>query len=174
MDLYWNQLRAFALRRIKNAQDAEDIVQEVFIRAYLALERYSGPQIRSLKVRAWLYKIAWNLICNFTRRSNPSWKFEDSEEDGAELEDEQGELPEAYVERLEQRQELERVLATLPQHYSVVVSLHYFDELGYQEIGELLNQPAGTVKVYVHRGLKLLRKVLVAQADRLPQDERIS
>ena len=166
---YWHQVRAFVLRRVRNVQDAEDIVQDVFIRAYYALQRYSVPQIQTLKVRPWLYTIAWNLFCNFTRRSNTSWQipFADSTEDGTipELLDERGELPEEYVERLEQRQELETLLETLPYHYSVVVSLYYFDELGYQEIAELLNQPPGTVKVYVHRGLRLLRKKLTTQAN---------
>ena len=67
--LYWQQLKAFVMARIGNPQDAEDIVQEVFIRAYVALERYSVRQRQDLKARAWLYKITWNLYYNFVSRS---------------------------------------------------------------------------------------------------------
>jgi RNA polymerase sigma-70 factor, ECF subfamily len=51
-------------------------------------------------------------------------------------------------------------VATLPPRYREVVSLYYFDDLSHQEIAEMLNQPIGTVKGYVHRGIRLLRQRL--------------
>ncbi len=51
---------------------------------------------------------------------------------------------------------------TLPQRYRQVISLHYFEDLSYQEIADIFNQPTGTVRVAVHRGVGLLRKALEA------------
>lgn len=164
--LYWHQLKAFVLSRTGNPQDAEDIVQETFIRVYIALERYSLQQRQTLKARPWLYKIAWNIYCNHASRSKVSLltPLDLSEEsDLLEREDIREDLPEIAFERVERRQELEALVATLPPHYRTIVSLYYFDDLTHQEIADILNQPVGTVKVYAHRGIRLLRKALTVE-----------
>src|SRR5438270_2040538 len=68
---YWPQLHAFVLRRTGSLQDTEDIVQEAFIHAYYALERYSFQRVRTLQARPWLYKITWNVYRNYMSRSKP-------------------------------------------------------------------------------------------------------
>lgn len=166
VSLYWYQLRAFIARRVGNPQDAEDIVQEALLRAYVALERYPEQRRQTLKARPWLYKIAWNVYCNYTGRSKqpPSIPLDLSDESPVlEREDDRFVQPEVAFEHVEDRQELEILVATLPQHYRDVVSLYYFEDLNYQEIADILNQPVGTVKVYVHRGVRLLRKALAIE-----------
>ncbi|HZR40034.1 MAG TPA: RNA polymerase sigma factor [Ktedonobacteraceae bacterium] len=166
--MYWQQLRTFVLRRTGSPQDAEDIVQEAFIRAYLALERYSVEQIQTLKVRQWLYKITWNVYCNYMGRSKapPSVSLDVLEDDSLlEREDDRNEQPDLAFENVEQRQELEALVATLPAHYGEPVSLYYFDDLSHSEIAEILHQPLGTVKVYVRRGIRLLQKALTIQTN---------
>lgn len=168
VELFWYQLKLFVLRRVGNAQDAEDLVQDTFMRAYVALERYSLPQRQTLKARSWLYKIAWNLCCNFTSRSAQYMlaPLDISDENEAiEREDESITQPEEFVELRERRQELEALVATLPQHYRIIVSMYYFEELSLQEIADVLNQPLGTVKVYVRRGIQSLRKILITQVN---------
>lgn len=150
--------------RVGNPQDAEDIVQDVFVRAYMALRRYSVLQRQELKVRSWLYKITWNVYFTHMSRSKASALIPlDLSTEGEWLDHEEEQGPELAYEQGEQRQELEILVSTLPHHYRIVVSLYYFDELNYQEIANLLKQPVGTVKVYVHRGLRLLRKALAIQ-----------
>jgi RNA polymerase sigma-70 factor (ECF subfamily) len=166
VSLYWYQLRAFIARRVGSPQDAEDIVQEALLRAYVALERYPVQRRQTLKARPWLYKIAWNVYCNYTGRSKqpPSIPLDLSDESPLlEREDDRFVQPEVAFEHVEDRQELEILVATLPQHYRDVVSLYYFEDLNYQEIADILNQPVGTVKVYVHRGVRLLRKALAIE-----------
>ncbi|GER91063.1 hypothetical protein KDW_52250 [Dictyobacter vulcani] len=163
--LYWQQLKAFAVSRIGNALDAEDLVQDVFIRAYVALERYSVRQRQDLKARAWLYKITWNLYYNFVSRSPEQQGLavalaERPDHEWQEIDEENGVNPEEVFEQLERRQELEALVAGLPQHYQAVVNLYYFEELSLQEVADVLNQPLGTVKVYVRRGIQQLRKTL--------------
>lgn len=162
---YWYRLKIFVLRLVESPQDAEDIVQEAFIRAYYALERYPAQRILALKVRPWLYKITWSVYCNYTERSKrPQLVPLDTSEDSAflELEDDEHEQPEEAFENEERRRELIVLVDTLPQRYREIVRLHYFEDLSYQEIADIFNQPAGTVRVSVHRGIALLRKTLEA------------
>src|SRR5207302_4628544 len=72
VSIYWQQLSAFVLRRTRHFQDTEDIIQETFVRAYLAMERYPAERIATLKLRPWLYKIAWSVYCNHVGRAKLS------------------------------------------------------------------------------------------------------
>ena len=162
---YWYRLNVFVLRHVGSPQDAEDIVQEAFIRAYYALERYPAQRILALKVRPWLYKITWSVYCNYTQRSKlPPAMPLDTSEDSAflELEDDGREQPEEVFANEERKRELIALVETLPPRYREVVSLHYFEDLGYQEIADIFHQPAGTVRVSLHRAIGLLRKALEA------------
>jgi len=168
VSLYWQQLSVFVLRRTRHFQDTEDIIQETFMRAYLALERYPGERIETLKIRPWLYKIAWSVYCNHTGRGKlPLIVPLETPEDGPYLEPEEDARmqPEALYEQAEQRHELDALIEKLPPHYRDLVSLYYFDELSQKEIAEVLNLPLGTVKVYIHRGIRLLRKLLAEQSN---------
>lgn len=160
--LYWKPLRTFIIRRTIPVQEAEDLEQEIFLRAFLALKRYPTQQIQELKLRSWLYTIAWNACSNYlTRSKQPALISIKGEEDPVmELEDLQSEQPEIYLELREQREELEAQVAILPARYRDVVSLYYFEGFSQQEIASILNIRVGTVKVNVHRGLKLLQKLL--------------
>ncbi len=168
VSLYWQQLSAFVLRRTRHFQDTEDIIQETFMRAYLALERYPDEQIATLKIRPWLYKIAWSVYCNHTGRGKlPLIVPLELPNEGpylVEPEEDARTQPEALYEQAEQRRELESLIEKLPAHYRDLVGLYYFEELSQKEIAEILNLPLGTVKVYIHRGIRLLRKLLAEQS----------
>jgi RNA polymerase sigma-70 factor (ECF subfamily) len=168
VSLYWQQLSAFVLRRTRHFQDTEDIIQETFMRAYLALERYPTEQIETLKIRPWLYKIAWSVYCNHTGRGKlPLMVPLEMPDDGPTFEPEEDARmqPEALYEQAEQRRELEALIEKLPTHYRDLVSLYYFEELSQKEIAEVLSLPLGTVKVYIHRGIRQLRKLLDEQSN---------
>ncbi len=162
---YQPQLYAFLLRQAGSSLDAEDILQEVFIRAYYALAGYPGERIQALKLRAWLFKIALNTFYS------PGWKRRllcvplDLSDDSAllEVEDDWREQPDVIVEDKERLRELDTLVSTLPARYREAVNLYYFEDLTYQEIAELLGQPLGTVKSNVHRGVRLLREALEMQ-----------
>jgi RNA polymerase sigma-70 factor, ECF subfamily len=166
MSMYQHRLYAFALRQAGNAQDAEDIVQEAFLRAHHALKNYPVARIRTLRVQQWLYKITLNVFRNRARRCAPTPVPFDVSEDSPLLaiEDQSG-RPDEEAYRREWRHELESGVATLPEPYRSAVNLHYFEDLSLREVAELLNQPVGTVKANVHRGLQLLRRALETQAN---------
>ena len=167
MTMYWHQLYAFVLRHIANSQDAEDIVSEVFVRSYLALKSYPLERIRILKLRSWLYKITYHEYCRYIGRiTYPSASIAYLEEEvGFEKEDDENKRPEMLLEDVERRQELESLVATLPDHYREAINLYYFEGFSYHEIADLLDQPIGTVKSSVHRGIRLLRKVVSTQSN---------
>ncbi|HEV2655626.1 MAG TPA: RNA polymerase sigma factor [Ktedonobacteraceae bacterium] len=155
------RLYVFALRQTGSPQDAEDIVQEAFIRAYHALADYPPERIRMMKMQAWLYKITLHI---FYRHSSNDARLHCTPLDITEtselleIEDDGHERPEKVLEEREDLRELEALIARLPEQYRIAVSCYYFAELSYREIADLLHQPIGTVKSNVYRGTQLLRK----------------
>jgi RNA polymerase sigma-70 factor (ECF subfamily) len=166
---YQHQLYTFLLRQTGNAEDAEDIAQESFIRAYYALKNYQIRQVCQLKLRPWLLKIALNVFYNRLRRHTLSHVPIDTSEESTLLElEDQAITPDEEVWKRERRHELEQLVASLPERYRVVINLYYFEDLSYQEIADLLDQPMGTIKAKLHRGIGLLRKVVsTAETDQV-------
>jgi RNA polymerase sigma-70 factor (ECF subfamily) len=161
---FQRRLYAFALRYTGIPQDAEDIAQETFIRAYHALADYPAERVRAMKIQPWLYKIALHICYRHKSTSRLQYTSLDlSEEQQASLEGDKSEHPEKILEDREEIRELEAMISRLPEQYRIAISCYYFEELGYREIAEMLNQPIGTVKSNVHRGMQLLRKSFLAQ-----------
>jgi RNA polymerase sigma-70 factor, ECF subfamily len=154
------RLYAFALRQAGSPQDAEDIVQEAFIRAYHALRTYPAERIRFMSIQPWLYKITLHIFYRQSNDSRIQYTPLDMSEESVycEIEDNEDERPEQVLENKEDRRNLEALISCLPEHYRISVSCYYFAELSYREIAELLQQPIGTIKSNVHRGTQLLRK----------------
>jgi len=164
--LYQQRLYSFALRMVGSPQEAEDIVQETFLRTYHALKSYPELKVRTLRLRQWLYMITLNIFRNRQRKSEHRSIPLDTSEGSSLLEIEDsswGPEEEAYWH--EWRRELEMQLASLAERYRVAVTLYYFEDLSYAEIAELLNQPIGTVKAHVHRALRQLQKALDTQTN---------
>ncbi len=162
---YQDRLYAFALRLSANPQDAEEIAQDAFVRAYYALKRYEAERIRTMALKPWLYQIALNVFRNQARARRLALVSLDSLGDGAgmEPEDDEGDRPELITERAERERELVAQVATLPERYRLAVLLRYVGELDYAEIAAVLGQPVGTVKSNVHRGVQRLRLAMAEQ-----------
>lgn len=162
--LFQDRLYAFALRLTHSPQDAEEIAQDAFIRAYQALGGYAPERIATLALRPWLYQITLNVFRNRVRSRQLTVVPLDElgQHAAAELADDH-ELPDAALERLEREQELGALVAALPERYRVAVVLRHIEGFGYGEVAELLSQPIGTIKANVHRGTRLLRAALEQQ-----------
>jgi RNA polymerase sigma-70 factor (ECF subfamily) len=148
-----HQDRVFALglALTGNRHDAEEVAQDTFLRAYRALVTYAPDRIRELKQKAWLHRIALNVVRNRVRGVRPHLvELNGSEPDHA-LGTEDGALLKLELDALAVR------VAGLPPRYREAVVLRHVQELSYQEAADALGQPVGTVKANVHRGLKLLR-----------------
>lgn len=148
-----HQDRVFAagLALTGNRHDAEEVAQDTFLRAYKALLTYPPQRVRELKQRAWLNRIALNVVRNRVRGHKPRLvELNGSEPDA-------GPGPEAQAMRRANLDQLTVRVAGLPTRYRDAVVLRYVQELSYEEAADALGQPVGTVKSNVHRGLKLLR-----------------
>ena len=157
---YASQLYGFALLWIGNPTDAEDIVQGVFERAFITLDNYPAPLIRTMNLRPWLYKVTLNVSRNFISRSKQHTVSLELVEDVDMLERDEDwhRQPELVVESAERRREVEALVDTLAPCYRDAISLCFFGDLTYQETANVLNKSLGTIKFYVHRGIALLRK----------------
>jgi len=146
-----DRIYALGLALTGNRHDAEDVAQDTFIRAFKALATYSPERIRDLKQKAWLHRIAVNVVRNRVRGVRPRLL----ELNGSEPDTRTG--PEEDVLRRAEIDELATRVAALPPRYRDAVVLRHVQELSYEEASEALGQPVGTVKANVHRGLKMLR-----------------
>jgi RNA polymerase sigma-70 factor (ECF subfamily) len=141
--LFWG------LRRIcGDHQEAEDLTQETFIRAYRALDGYDADRIRTMDLRPWLWTIAMNLGRNHLRDRSRRPTYVEMTETGTED-------PEPMDNAA-----WDRRLAVLSDHQRRVVVLRHVVGLGIVEISEITGRPEGTVKADVHRGLTRLRKTI--------------
>jgi RNA polymerase sigma-70 factor (ECF subfamily) len=159
---YQDQLYAFALHLTGSVQDAEDIVQEALLGAYVTLSHYPSGRTRALQLRPWLYKLMLNVFYNHKRKRRLLAIPLDLSEDNRvrDLPDLDGDDPERFFENVESQQEMAQLVLALPEQYRLVITCYYFEELSYQEIAELLDQPLGTVKSRLHRGLKMLKQTM--------------
>jgi len=148
-----HQHRVFALSLALtgNRQDAEEVAQDTFLRAYRALVTYPPARVRDLKQRAWLHQIALNVVRNRARRA----RLRLVELNGSEPD--HGSGPEADVMLRAEMEELASRLACLPPRYREAVVLRHVQELSYAEAAAVLGIPVGTVKSNVHRALQLLK-----------------
>lgn len=162
---YQDRLYAFAYRVTGSRLDAEEIVQDAFVRAYRALRGYPEERVRELDLKPWLYRITLNLCRNRLRgRRVATVSLDQETDDGAlDLPEDQGLRPDSIFEREERRGELARLVAALPERYREAVLLRYMEGISYAELASLLGQPVGTAKSNVHRGIELLRSAMVAR-----------
>jgi RNA polymerase sigma-70 factor (ECF subfamily) len=156
---YQDRIYGFTLRLMGNPQDAEECAQDAFVRAYRALHGYPPERRRELRLRAWLYQIALNVVRNRVRRPSLAViPFDRPIEDR--LHASQSEQPEIATLSAETKRRLENVIRQLPERYATAVTLRHIQGLSYAEAAEILDQPLGTTKSDVHRGLRLLREAL--------------
>jgi RNA polymerase sigma-70 factor, ECF subfamily len=146
-----DRVYALSLALTGNRHDAEDVAQDTFIRAYKALATYSPERIRDLKQKAWLHRIAVNVVRNRVRGVRPRLVELNGSEPSVATGPEEDVLRKAEIDELAAR------LACLPAKYREAVVLRHVQDLSYAEVAETLGQPVGTVKANVHRGLKILR-----------------
>ena len=154
---YQDYLYTFMFHLTANKQEAEDIVQEALLGTYVTLAHYPPERVQALKLRPWLYKVALNVFRNRKRGIRPNIMSLDQVESD-DLQTLEADQPDNIYELRERSQELKEHLSTLPEHYRIIVICYFFEELTYQEIADLLDQPIGTVKSRLHRGIQLLRQ----------------
>jgi RNA polymerase sigma-70 factor (ECF subfamily) len=146
-----------------NREDAEEIVQDTFVRAYRALGKMTDEQRTSLKLQPWLYTITLNVTRNRLRSKRPTNVAIDALADPDALLNNvnpRTDQPENVVERTAELQLVEQALLQLPVHLRAAATLRFIEDRSHPEIAEILDQPIGTVKSHVHRAVRILRRIL--------------
>jgi RNA polymerase sigma-70 factor (ECF subfamily) len=155
---YERPVYSVLMRVVRRSEDAEDLVQETFVKVFRALDRYDPER----SFAAWIFTIASRLAIDQHRRrrvQTVSLNVTDpgsGEERTMDVVD-PGLRPDEITSNAEEELQTSALIDSLPEHYRIVVLLRHQQDLSYEEISEALNLPLGTVKARIHRARALLK-----------------
>lgn len=150
---YFSELYGFMMKRIGNREVVEDLVSDLFLKVFTRLSSYTP---RSTSFRSWLYRVATNLLIDYTRKA--SVRYEKTVVEFPEIHDVAANEEEKYA-RSEEGVKVRAVLERLSERYQTVLHLKFFAELSNQEIAEALSESPNTIGVTLHRALKKFEEV---------------
>ena len=151
---YENKLLRYAQYVIKDSEKAADVVQNAFIKAYVNLNSFDTDK----KFSSWIYRIVHNEAVNIIRKDSRQFSLDGltwGERILAREEDLEEDLRDEEVKKL-----LTDSLDELSLNYRAPLALYYLEEKSYEEIGEVLRMPVGTVGTRINRGKKQLKEIV--------------
>jgi RNA polymerase sigma-70 factor (ECF subfamily) len=151
--LYGRRLYAVAYGVAQDAAEAEDVVQETFLKAYAQRGMIRDPE----KFPAWLYQTARNRALDLARKHRPRL-LGDGEPMFEDIADEGARCPSANLDESERNGAVHRLLRTLPENHRVAITLRFMEGMDYREIEETMGISPGTVRGILARAMKTLRK----------------
>ena len=164
---YQNMVFSTAMRLLANQTEAEDVTQEVFLKAYENFDRLNGNP----SAGGWLKTVATNLSLNHLSRYRSRWSFFSELFGSGDEEVNEPEFPadddvEAALMKTERCAQVEQGLQELPPAQRVPLVLYHLEELGYEEIAAKLGVSLGKVKTDISRGREVLRRKLRIKLNR--------
>jgi len=149
-DFIFNVVKGF----VRFEEEARDITQEVFLKAYENIDKFRGDS----KFSSWLYRIAYNHSMNWSeRKAGRETQLDDSL---AETIPEEPSTADDMFDRELVLSRIKEIIEELPVKYKIVLKLYYFEEKSYQEIADALGIPLNTVKIQLLRAKEQVRKRL--------------
>ena len=161
VDRHKEKAMTLAMRMLRNREDAEEALQDAFVRAFNALPRFE----RKSSFSTWFYRIIYNVCATqLSRRGEELHITIDGGEDEEAISLPSSEIPpDIRYESVEFEQIVLREIEKLPLPYSAVCTLFFVQDMSYDQIVEVTGLPLGTVKVRLFRGRILLREGVVKQ-----------
>jgi RNA polymerase sigma-70 factor (ECF subfamily) len=159
IDRYGSKVYSTAYSYTHNHEEARDLVQEIFIKAFHSLTTFK----LEAKFSTWLYRIAVNRCIDWSRkRKNKSaiWTLPDEEGNILDTLPDEEDNPEETLLREENKEAVRTAVDSLPEIYKTALILYYFEELPIQEISGILDCPKKTVETRLYRGRSLLKELL--------------
>lgn len=155
VDKYKTMAFHISVQIVRNVEDAEEIAQDAFLKAYESINRFKGES----KFSTWFYRIVYNLAVSKTRKK----KIETSNIDETEISD--YEIAGAYeeftlLEQEERSQQLKEAVEKLKEEEALIITLFYLDENSVEEISAITDLSVSNVKVKLHRARKKLFQIL--------------
>ncbi|MDQ5928950.1 MAG: hypothetical protein QG594_728 [Bacteroidota bacterium] len=158
LNLYWNEVYGFMLKRTENETTAEDITIETFSKAFDKIHTYNDD----FQFNTWLISIAKNVHIDLLRKNKLSLFVEMTSNEDLKNQNIADTSPSAEDELITE-QNLSRLLKMIKElkpQYQEVIQLRYFQEMSYQEIALAINEPLSNVKVKLLRAKKLLAEII--------------
>jgi RNA polymerase sigma-70 factor (ECF subfamily) len=152
---YKNKAFSMLKRMLKNEFDAEEVLQDCFLKAYNSLSTFKGEA----KFSTWFYRIVYNTA--LTKLSSQKRKIESemtSVEDHFNLE---SEYNSDDIEKKDLSEFIQDIINKLPERYSVVINMFYLNEMSIEEISEVMQISSSNVKVMLHRSRNSLRDLIL-------------
>lgn len=142
--IYW-QIR----RMVPNHEDASDLLQNVFLKAWDSLGNFRG----AAKLSTWLYKIAVNESLNFIKKEKSKMGLDNIDSDAALFDNIEAD---PWFDGNQLQADLQKAVAELPEKQRLVFRMRYFDEMKYEEISEILGTSVGSLKASYHHAVTKL------------------
>lgn len=155
LDLYWNEVYNFMLKRVVDTDDTEDITIETFSKAFDKIKSYNNQY----SFKTWLISIAKNIHIDMLRKKKlvNFVNFEDynQQEISYQTPDSSPNIEDILIQE-QGLEELFKAIKLLKSDYKKMIQLKYFEEYSYQQISEILNEPVSNVKIKLFRAKKIL------------------
>ena len=152
---YGGLVRGYLMSMVRRADVADDLSQEVFLRAWKGLDLYAEQG----EAKAYLMKIAYRVVCNAKRRRSMEVNVDDETWTAVEPVDAKAD-PARNVHQTELNATLSAVLDQLSEAEKKVLTLRYFGEMKFNEIADLIEMPLNTVLSHARRGLARMRDIM--------------
>jgi RNA polymerase sigma-70 factor (family 1) len=149
---YQHRVYSIVRKMVIDHDDADDIVQEVFVKVWHNLDNFKGES----NLFTWMYRIATNESLQFLRKKRNQWWFKT----GINEELENALVSDKYIDGDEIQRKLQKAILQLPDKQRLVFNLKYFEDLTYEEIAEITDSTVGSLKASFHHATKKIEEFL--------------
>lgn len=160
VEKYKNMVFSMVVKMLKNTEEAEEVAQDVFVKAYKALAKFKGDA----KFSTWIYRIAYNTSLDAIKKQKRVVYSDNIDQIN---EGDLGVMQDAlsYIEDKERKEVINKALMQLSEEDVIMITLYYFEELSLKEIAAIVDQSVSNVKVKLFRGRKKLFGILKTGLD---------